>query len=106
MGKLDRFDKFDVETMTKEEHQKKQAYITKNCRCLKCPTYVQGDSPVGYCFPLVGTSRKIQWEKSCVCNTCPIFKEYELNHTFYCTRCSQICQTLKVEVAGGQGGAG
>lgn len=97
MGKHDRFDKFGIQSMPKEEHDKKQSYVTKNCKCPGCPTYVKGDSPVGYCFPLIGTSKKIQWEKDCICNTCPIFKEYELDHSHYCTRCSQVCQTLKTE---------
>lgn len=97
MGKYDRIDKFNLEAMTEAEYEKRQSYVTKNCRCPGCPTYVKGDSPVGYCYPLVGTSKKIQWEKDCVCETCPIYKEYELSHTFYCTRCSQMCQTVKNE---------
>ena len=106
MGKYDRIDKFGIETMEEAEYSKKQAYVTKNCRCSKCPTYVSGDNPVGYCFPLIGTSQKIQWEKKCICDTCPVFKEYELEHSFYCTRCSQVCQALKMEGGMGQGGAG
>lgn len=106
MGKFDSIDRFGIESMSKEEFLKKQDYVTKKCKCPSCPTYVKGDAPTGYCFPLIGTSKKIQWEKDCVCETCPIYKEYELTHTFYCTRCSQNCQALKTEVAGGQGGSG
>ena len=105
MAKYDYYDKFGVESMSDEEHRQKQDYVIKNCKCQGCPTYVEGDNPIGYCFPLVGTSRKIQWEKECICSTCPIYKEYELGHTHYCTRCSQVCQTLKFEL-GGQGGSG
>ena len=97
MGKYDRIDKFDLEKMTEEEAKKKHEYVIKNCKCPGWPTYVQGDAPIGYCFPMSGTSKKIQWEKECICGTCPIYKEYELNHTHYCTRCSQICQALKEE---------
>lgn len=100
MGKYDRIDRFGIETMSKEEYQKKQDYIIKNCKCTGCPTYVKGDSPVGYCYPMIGTSQKIQWEKDCKCQTCSIYKEYELTHTFYCTRCSQVCQALKAEDMG------
>ncbi|MEK7773502.1 MAG: DUF2769 domain-containing protein [Deltaproteobacteria bacterium] len=103
MGKYDRLDKFGIEAMSEEEHRKGQDYVVKSCRCAKCPTYVAGDAPVGYCFPLIGTSRKIQWEKECVCETCPIYTEYGLTHTFYCTRCSQVCQTLKTEGPAAQG---
>ena len=105
MGKYDYYDKFDVETMSEEEHQQKQDYVIKNCKCPGCPTYVEGDNPTGYCFPLIGTSRNIKAEKDCICGTCPIYKEYELSHTHYCTRCSQVCQALKFEL-GGQGGSG
>ena len=106
MGKYDTYDKFGVEKMSKEEHAKRQAYVIKNCKCAGCPTYVKGDSPIGYCFPLIGTSRKIQKEVKCVCSTCSIYNEYELSHTYYCTRCSQVCQTVKSEGGYGQGGAG
>ena len=101
MSKMSEYDNFGVEEMSKEEYAKKQDYVTKSCLCTKCPTYVQGDSPIGYCFPLVGVSRNIKWEKGCICETCPVFKEYELTHTFYCTRCSQVCQTHKTEAGGG-----
>lgn len=97
MSKYDRIDKFELETMSKEEFEKKQEYVIKNCKCAQCPTYVEGDAPIGYCFPVIGTSKKIQRENKCICNTCPIYKEYELSHTFYCTRCSQSCQTIKSE---------
>ncbi len=96
-------DKFGVETMEEAEYRNRQDYVVKNCKCAKCPTYIAGDAPIGYCFPLIGTSKKIQWEKECVCETCPIYKEYGLTHTFYCTRCSQVCQTLKTEGPAAQG---
>jgi hypothetical protein len=101
MVKVSEFDNFGVENMAPEDYQSKQAHVTENCRCSTCPTYVEGDAPVGYCFPLVGTSKKIQWEKDCICETCPVYKEFELTHTHYCTRCSQVCQAYKQEVGGG-----
>ncbi|MBI5599556.1 MAG: DUF2769 domain-containing protein [Deltaproteobacteria bacterium] len=101
MVKISEFDNFGVEELSKAEYDKMQAYVTKNCKCQTCPTYVKGDNPYGYCFPMVGTSKLIQREKNCVCESCPIYKEYELTHTFYCTRCSQVCQAYKSEVAAG-----
>lgn len=106
MGKYDSVDNFDIEKMTPAEYEKKYSYVAKNCKCPGCPTYVAKDSPVGYCFPTIGTSKNIHWEKDCICGTCPIFKEYELSHTFYCTRCSQFCQGLQSVMQGGQGGSG
>lgn len=103
MGKFDRIDRFGIENLSEEDYEKRLGYVTKNCKCPGCPTYIAGDSPVGYCFPPIGTSQKIQWEKECVCETCNIYKEYDLTHTFYCTRCSQICQALKTEGPAAQG---
>lgn len=95
MARVSEFDPFGIERMGKEEYTKRQAYVTQKCLCPKCPTYVKGDSPTGYCFPLIGTSKLIHVEKDCICETCPVYKEYDLTHTFYCTRCSQLCQAYK-----------
>jgi len=95
--KYERLDKFGVENLGKDEYKKRQDYVIKNCKCKTCPTYVAGDAPTGYCYPTIGTSKKIQWEKDCICESCPVYKEYELNLTHYCTRCSQFCQTMKIE---------
>lgn len=103
MSKHDRLDSFGVTVIDRQEYDRKQAYVVKNCKCAGCPTYVAGDAPTGYCFPLIGTSKQIKTEKNCLCSTCSIYKEYELNHTFYCTRCSQVCQMLKTEGAAAHG---
>ncbi len=103
MSKYDRLDRFGVMDIDKEEYERKQAYVIKNCKCPSCPTFVPGDALTGYCFPSIGTSDNIKAEKDCICNTCPVYKEYELNHTFYCTRCSQVCQALKIEGAAAHG---
>lgn len=100
--KITDYDRFGEEGLSKQEYTKRQSEILKRCKCQACPTFVKGDNPAGaYCFPMVGTSKAIQWEKECICETCPIYKEYELEHTFFCTRCSQLCQTYKKEVGGG-----
>jgi hypothetical protein len=103
MARYDRIDKFGVEEMAPEEYREREAYVIKNCKCTGCPTYVEGDSQPAYCFPFIGTSKTIQWEKDCLCETCSVYGEYDLNHTFYCTRCSQACQTMKTEGAMAQG---
>lgn len=101
MVKVSQFDNFGIESMGKAEYEEKQSSVLSLCKCPKCPTYVKGDSPYAYCFPLIGTSKKIQFEKDCICETCPVYSEYELTHTYYCTRCSQLCQTYKAEAAAG-----
>jgi len=102
MAEIAKFDNFREENLSDEEYIKRQGYVLSKCKCPGCPTFVKGDNPEGaYCFPLVGTSKTIHWEKECVCATCPIYKEYELEHTFYCTRCSHLCQTYKKEIGSG-----
>ena len=101
MVKLADFDSFGVEDMSGDEFESKQAYVTSKCMCQGCPSYVEGDVPIGYCLPLIGTSKKIKYEKDCLCTKCPIYHEYDLTHNHYCTRCSQVCQAYKAEVGGG-----
>lgn len=101
MARVSDFDRFGVENMSEEEYAAKQNAIISMCICSQCPTYVEGDSPIGYCFPLVGTSKLIHKEVECICERCPVYSEYELTHTFYCTRCSQLCQAYKSELGAG-----
>ena len=97
MGKIDSFDNFGVEMMGKDEYKTKYKDIVNKCKCKECPSYVAGDAQTGYCFPMGGTSKVITLEKGCVCESCPVWSEYELNHAHYCTRCSQLCQSYKTE---------
>lgn len=101
MGKFSDSDNFGVEEMSDEAYDAKQADVVSRCKCESCPTYVKSDETIGYCFPLVGTSKNIKWEKECICGTCPVYKEYQLSHTYYCTRCSQLCQEYKTSSQGG-----
>lgn len=96
-------DKFGEMEMSEAEYGKKKIYIAGFCKCSGCPSFVTGDKePGGYCFPPSGESKVIKWEKDCVCGTCPVYKEYSLEHTHYCTRCSEYCQ-MENTVGGGGG---
>ena len=107
MSKYVALDKFGIDKIGREDYLKKQSLVTKACKCAGCPSFVKGDAvPGGYCYPLIGTSKVIQWEKDCICASCSIYKEYDLTHTHYCTRCSSVCQSMKGEGGLGQGGAG
>lgn len=101
MAKVSDFDNFGVEDMDAAQTKERQAYVLERCKCEGCPSFVQGDEFAGFCFPAFGTSDVIKHEKDCLCRSCPVYGEYELNHTFYCTRCSQHCQAFKSEVGGG-----
>ena len=101
MVEIPKFDVFGVEEMSAEEYKAKEAEVHGKCKCPGCPSYVEGDSPYGYCLPLIGTSKNIKFEKDCICETCPIYVENGLTHTHYCTRCSQVCQAYKSELGAG-----
>ncbi len=101
MSKVHDFDNFGEEEMSNEVYKEKYAYVAENCKCSECPSYVEGDDMPAFCFPLGGTSKVIKAEKGCICDTCPISVEFELNHAHYCTRCSQLCQTYKDNVSVG-----
>lgn len=106
-------DKFGELEMNEAEYAKKEKAILVVCKCKGCPSFVSGDSMVedgieegAYCFPPVGGSKVIKWEKDCICSTCPVYKEYDLEHTHYCTRCSELCQIEGGDAVGGDGGGG
>ena len=75
----------------------------KKCRCMKCPTYtfmckmknmpgniVAMMSDIGkkdhmeamYCA--FDKSKCIDEEKGCICMTCDLFKQYDLDQAYYC----------------------
>lgn len=97
--KMSDYDKFGEEGLSREQYARKQDYVVGKCLCSGCPSFVKGDDVAGFCYPLIGSSKVIKWEKGCLCETCPVFTEYDLSHTYYCTRCSQACQTYKTDAA-------
>jgi hypothetical protein len=62
------------------------------CICQRCPTYVSGADPIGYCFPTIGKNEKIAIENECYCIACPVYREMSLTKAFYCTRGSEKVQ--------------
>ncbi|MDH4226229.1 MAG: DUF2769 domain-containing protein [Deltaproteobacteria bacterium] len=101
MARMGEYDRFGVENMGKEEFTAAQERIMQLCKCPSCPTYVKGDKPYGYCFPVIGTSSMIKKEVDCKCFGCDVYKDYSLDNSYFCTRCSQLCQTFKKEAGGG-----
>ena len=53
------------------------------CVCTRCPTFASGDSGL---FCLHGKSSLVVEEKSCLCRTCPVHIELELEGREYCVR--------------------
>ncbi|MBS1262971.1 MAG: hypothetical protein MAG715_00136 [Methanonatronarchaeales archaeon] len=63
------------------------------CTCPGCPTHLDGDWLVGYCFPTIGSSESISNEAGCICGNCPVYLENDLEHGYYCTRGSELEQS-------------
>ncbi|MDW7668748.1 MAG: DUF2769 domain-containing protein [Bacillota bacterium] len=76
----------------------------KKCLCMKCPSYTfscKMKSMPGNVILMMGStedkihaeamfcayekSRCIDEEKGCICGTCELFKEYELENKYFCT---------------------
>ncbi len=68
--------------------------VKEKCICKTCPTYVVGETELGFCHPLVGKSTIITEEKGCNCPQCPVYKEKEMKNGYYCTRKSELEQEM------------
>ncbi len=66
----------------------------QQCICKTCPTYVEEETELGFCHPLVGKSKIITEEKGCDCPRCPVYKNKELKNGYYCTRMSEMEQEM------------
>lgn len=75
----------------------------KKCLCMKCPTYtfmckmknmpsnmvammrdIGKVAQMEAMFCAFGNSKCITDEKGCICMTCALYKEYNLNKAYYC----------------------
>ena len=75
--------------MTPQEMEEKKKMVLSMCTCKNCPSWVECDEQGGFCFPMIGKSRCITEEKSCICGGCPVYAKMELKHTYYCTKGSE-----------------
>ncbi len=64
--------------------------VQGKCICATCPSYVAGETRLGFCHPLVGKSDKITERKGCDCPTCPVYKMMGLKHGYYCIQGSEL----------------
>lgn len=78
--------------MSPEELKQAEEKVKSVCICRSCPTFVEGAEPIGYCFPTIGKNDLIQEEDQCICPGCPVFSDFNLTKTYFCTRGSEIEQ--------------
>lgn len=78
--------------MTPEQMEEKKKMVLSMCTCRGCPSYVDCQEDIGYCFPGIGKSKCIKDEKGCICADCPVTTKMGLKHGYYCTRGSEMEQ--------------
>ena len=64
--------------------------VQGKCICATCPSYVAGETKLGFCHALVGKSDKITERKGCNCPTCPVYTMLGLKHGYYCIQGSEL----------------
>jgi hypothetical protein len=79
----------EVAAMMKELEEK-LPMVKEKCICATCPSYVEGETELGFCHPLVGKTDKITERRGCDCPTCPVTKEMGLKRGYYCIQGSEL----------------
>ena len=81
----------EAEVATKmKEFQEMLPMVKDKCICATCPSYVEGETELGFCHPLVGKSAKVTERKGCDCPACPVYKEKGMKHGYYCIQGSEL----------------
>ncbi len=57
------------------------------CICKGCPSWKDCGEEIAYCF--TGKSKCIKVEQWCICAACPVTKEMNLKHNYYCMKGSE-----------------
>ena len=76
------------------EFEEKLGPAVEKCICEDCPTYVAEETETVFCNPVVGKSDVITEEKGCNCPQCPVYQENNLKFGYYCTRGSELEQSM------------
>jgi len=68
------------------------------CICPGCPSYTacieeKEKKELAFCFS--GKSKFIKEMKGCHCSKCPVQKENDFKHEYYCTKGNEILQSKK-----------
>ena len=99
MSKMDMMKKHMMEDMGMSEAEvtakmaemkEKLPDVKAKCICATCPSYVEGETELGFCHLMVGKSDKITERKGCDCPQCPVYKMMELEFGYYCIQGSEM----------------
>jgi len=75
------------------KESKDEKMVRRMCICKKCPTYNFCFEKVGFCHDAVGKSACIKKERGCICASCPVLKEFNMVHAYFCIRGSENKQS-------------
>jgi len=73
-----------------KEFEEKLPDVKKGCICAKCPSWVEGETELGFCHPMVGKSEKITERRGCICPECPVYKMMDMKNGYYCVQGSEL----------------
>ncbi|MFC1683389.1 DUF2769 domain-containing protein [Candidatus Zixiibacteriota bacterium] len=99
MSKMDMMKKHMMEDMGMSEAEvtakmaemkEKLPDVKAKCICATCPSYVEGETELGFCHLMVGKSDKITERKGCDCPQCPVYKMMEMEFGYYCIQGSEM----------------
>ena len=60
------------------------------CICEMCPTYYSCGEKLAFCMPEAIKSQCIKLESGCICPGCPVQKEKNFTHQFYCIKGNEL----------------
>jgi hypothetical protein len=65
------------------------------CICPECPTYVNCDESVAFCYYPEGKSSCIIKERGCLCTGCPVHDLSGFEYGYYCTQGGEQTQAME-----------
>jgi hypothetical protein len=77
-------------TAQMKEFEEKLPMVKEQCICATCPSYVEGETELGFCHALVGKSTVITERRGCICGECPVHKMMGLKHGYFCVQGSEL----------------
>lgn len=87
---------------TEAEFAEQERWAAENCICMECPTYVDDETALAFCWATHGMSDTISEENDCVCGQCSVFNKSRMRTAYYCTRGAELEQINEIIEEGGQ----
>ena len=88
----------NFKSLSQKDKDEKIKEIIKICRdfCGKCPSYIKTEEKeFGFCIK--GRSEIIEFRKDCLCEKCPVSKEFGFKWSYYCIEGKAETQKRKLD---------